>query len=108
MSGPEQFGGGWRTERPEVEQRIQEVCERNQAILESVPPEVEMDAYWGTLRREGVPVSLRVRQSSGAVLEQTDMYLLEVIDDGVRMTYFDEDGVGQDFPVALVDIEAVR
>lgn len=105
----EDFGGGKRAERVEIEARVREIVSRNQEILKKVPEGVEAAEYWETLRREGRPATLTVRRPDGSgVLEQRDMYFIDTDVETVEMTYFSDDGVEESFFVAFDRIESLE
>lgn len=91
--------------REELTRRLRESIVRNQDVLHAVPDDRSPEEYWETLRREGMPVTLRVREPDGSEKKAEGMYILDEQDDCVEVTYFVEDGIGERFSV---EIERIR
>lgn len=109
MSEAEDFGGGKRVERAEIERRVREIVARNQEVLRSVPEDVGGDEYWRALQREGRSATLSVRRLEGGGMdEQFDMFFIDVDGQAVEMTYFVGDEVAASFWVDLNRIESLE
>lgn len=95
-------------ERADIETRVRAAIARNQEVLRAAPAGASDAEYWGALRREGLPSTLRVRNLDGTgATEQSDIYLLGEEGGHVEMTYFDGDELGEAFYVALNRIESI-